>query len=496
MDGASAQGDYIKLILDGGGLDFSATDIAINFEMLSTRASTATDKHTTLIGYDGEDEIFRLKYVSHTTYAQDIITVTTGDGDESMGFTPLKHIAPTVTPSGLQDFRIMLSGNQVSLSGSSLTAQDGPVLNATQTLTSLRWESTGPSTDNQGFWLDDVHICNGLPSAPRAANDRPNIIFMLMDDMGYSDVSAYGGAALDTPNLDTLAADGLQFTSFYLPGNVCSPTRASFLTGAYPQRCGMPFAHNSQASENNWFLGLDPDEITIAEQCRSRGYKTFMVGKWHLGDLDVYLPHNQGFDHFFGTHGNGGAVYDDREVAYASFPASTLTSLYTQRVRQHIRDSKDRPFFIYYPHNYPHDPFQEGNAFDGSSGANGSTNKKRRSDALKEVDWGIGQIIAELEAQGILENTLFVFSSDNGATPPYASHGNVPFRGSKYVTWDGGHRVPFIIYWKGQIITPAELDSPQVWAMDVFPTISELIGAPMPTDRVYDGTSLAPLLTD
>ncbi|MDF7825987.1 sulfatase-like hydrolase/transferase [Pontiellaceae bacterium B12227] len=487
MDGASVQGDYMELILDQG-LDFFTTDVAINFEMLATRASSADDKHTTLIGFDGTNEIFRLKYVSHSTLAQDLITVTTGDGDESMGFTPLKHIGPTLTPSGLQDFRIILSGGQVSFNGSSLTAQDGPVLNSAQTLTSLRWEITGSNTEYQGFWLDDIRIWDGLPDAPRAATDRPNVIFVLMDDMGYSDISCYGAIKLDTPNLDSLASDGLQFTTFLSAANVCSPSRAAFLTGAYPSRCGIPMAVN-EPLQNHWFLGLDPDEITIAEQCRTRGYKTYMVGKWHLGTEDVFLPFNQGFDRWLGTWGNGGALYDDNEVIYSTFPQAILTGLYTRRLREHIRDAKDQPFFIYYAHNYPHTPYTEGNAFDGSTGSG------TRSDVIKEVDWSIGQMVAELEAQGILDNTMIVFSSDNGAVPP-SSYGNAPFRGSKYVTWEGGHRVPFIVYWKGQIQTPGELDDPQVWAMDLFPTVSELVGADVPDDRVYDGTSLVPLFSN
>ncbi|VGO13210.1 Arylsulfatase [Pontiella desulfatans] len=490
MDGASAQGDFVELVLDGGGLGFSATDVAIGFEMLAARASaTAGDKHTTLTGYDGTNEIFRLKVDSNSDNTLNTVTVTTDDGDESMGFVPLRWITENSgPPSGLQDFRIVLSGTNISFSGSSLTEQEGPVLNSSQTLTSLRWEITGAATDNQGFWLDDIRIWDGLPTAPRDPTDKPNIIFVLMDDMGFSDISCYGATKLDTPNLDAMAADGLRFTTFLSAANVCSPSRAAFLTGAYAQRCGIPMAVN-EPFQNHWFLGLDPDEITIAEQCRSQGYKTFMIGKWHLGTEDVFLPFNQGFDRWLGTWGNGGEVYDDNEVIYSTFPETILTSLYTQRVREHIRENRDRPFFIYYPHNYPHTPFSEGNAFDGSTGSG------ERSDVLKEVDWGMGQMVAELEAQGILENTMIVFSSDNGAVPP-SNYANAPFRGSKYVTWEGGHRVPFIVYWKGQVQTPAVLDAPQVWAMDLFPTVSELVGAEVPDDRVYDGTSLVPLLTD
>ncbi|MGD9419249.1 MAG: sulfatase-like hydrolase/transferase [Verrucomicrobiota bacterium JB025] len=487
MDGAAAQGNYIELALDGGGLDFSSAEVAINFQMLATRSSSSADVQTTLIGYDEGAEIFRLNYVSGSSNTGSTITAVTADGAESMGFTPLGAIAASTMPSGLQDFRVVLLGNQVRFGGSSLTSQDGGVLNAAQKLTHLRWEITGTNAGNQGFWLDDLQIRHGAPDVPRDAADRPNVIFILTDDMGYSDLSCYGATKVDTPNLDALADGGLRFTDFISAANVCSPSRAAFLTGAYPMRCGIPMAVN-HPNENHWFLGLDPDEITLAEQFRSRGYKTCMIGKWHLGTEDVFLPHNQGFDHYYGTWGNGGELFDEREVAFSTFPEDRLTSLYTQRVREHIRDYRDRPFFIYYPHNYPHSPYTEGNAFDGSTG-NGT-----RSDVLRELDWGIGQIVAELEAQGILENTLIVFSSDNGAVPP-SSYANAPFRGAKYNTWEGGHRVPFFLYWKDRIQQPAVMDTPQVWAMDLFPTLSEIIGAPMPTDRVYDGTSLVPLLT-
>ncbi|MGJ8639188.1 MAG: sulfatase-like hydrolase/transferase [Opitutaceae bacterium] len=492
MDAASSE-DFIEVELDNGGLDFSTSDIAITFQMLAARASGTGDKSSTLIGYEGNDEIFRLKYVAHTDNTLSEITVTTGDGDESMGYTPLNAIVQPTLPSGFQDFHIVLSNGQVNFSGSSLTSQGGVAMNSTQTLTHLRWEITGTSTENQGFWLDDLIIRDALPSAPRAVSDRPNVIFVLMDDMGYKDVSCYGATVVDTPNIDSLAAGGLQFSDFHTGSSICSPSRAAFLTGAYPQRAGLPYGI-SPKRESHWFMGLHPDEITLAEQCRNQGYKTLMIGKWHLGFEDIFSYYNQGFDHYYGCNSNidhDPEFYDESELIYSTTPQARLSSLYTQRVREYIREHRDRPFFLYYAHQYPHTPYTPGNAFAQSTG-NGGGNVGERADSIKEVDWSIGQILTELEANGILENTLVIFSSDNGAT---SNTYCLPYRGSKFVTWEGGHRVPFILNWKGQITTPAVLDTPVV-AMDLFPTVSEIIGEPLPTDRVYDGVSLFPLFDE
>ncbi len=490
MDAGNAEADFIELTLDAG-LDFSSSEIAINFQMLASRSSGGGDKGITLIGYDGATEVFRLNYVSHSNVAQSTLTVTTDDGDESMGFTPLRAIAPPSLPSGFQDFRIVISNGHVHFSGSSLTAQGGAAMNSTTTLTGLRWEVTGTSTGNQGFWLDDLIIRDQPASAPRSVTDRPNVIFILMDDMGFKDVSCYGATVVDTPNIDSLASGGLQFTDFHSGSSICSPSRAAFLTGAYPQRCGLPYGIN-ESRESHWFMGLSPNEITLAEQFRNRGYKTMMIGKWHLGSQDLFSYYNQGFEHYYGAPSNltqNKEFLDETEHVFNvsnDDAESRLSSLYTQRVREHIRNYRDRPFFLFYSHQYPHTPYTEGNAFDGSTG-NGT-----RADVLKEVDWSVGQLVAELEANGILENTLLVFASDNGAI---ANQYCRPYRGTKFVTWEGGQRVPFILYWKGQIQTPAVLDSPQAVAMDLFPTLCEIIGEPLPTDRVYDGVSLVPLFT-
>jgi arylsulfatase A-like enzyme len=316
---------------------------------------------------------------------------------------------------------------------------------------------------------------------------RPNVIFLLTDDLGYSDVSCYGATKVKTPNIDRMATEGLQFTDFHTAASICSPSRAAFLTGAYPQRCGLYMGIN-QNREAHWFLGLNPDEITIAEQFKKQGYVTAMVGKWHLGKEEKFSYFHQGFDHYYGAPDNMGhnaAFYDGRKMIYKSTPLDRLTTLYTERVMKHIEDLKDQPFFIYLAHNYPHTPYQAGPKFKGSS------KDGVRGDVIQELDWGVGEILKALEANGILENTVVIFSSDNG---PLAQKYAQPYSGTKYVSLEGGHRVPFIVYWKGRIQQSAVLDVP-VNAMDLFPTLSELIGAPGPDDRIYDGVSLTPLLS-
>jgi arylsulfatase A-like enzyme len=330
-----------------------------------------------------------------------------------------------------------------------------------------------------------ITLCAGLSMAASAAT-KPNVIFILMDDMGYSDVSCYGATGVQTPNIDRMAAEGMQFTDFHAAASICSPARSALMTGAYPQRNGLYLGINPKR-EAHWFLGLNPDEITLAEQFKSQGYTTAMVGKWHMGMAEKFLYFNQGFDHYYGAPENMGhdeRFYDERKVIYKKTPLAQLTTLYTERMIKNIEDFKEEPFFIYFAHNYPHTPYVAGKDFKQSSkdGVHG--------DVIQEVDWGIGEILKALEKNGILENTMVIFSSDNGPTSnKYAQ----PFSGTKYVSREGGHRVPFILYWKG-VIQPAVSDVPVV-AMDLFPTLSELIGAPMPTDRKYDGVSLTPLFT-
>lgn len=314
---------------------------------------------------------------------------------------------------------------------------------------------------------------------------KPNIIFILMDDMGYSDVSCYGAKTVKTPNIDRLAENGLKFTNFHTAASICSPSRAAFLTGAYPQRCGLYMGINENR-EPHWFLGLNPEEVTIAEQCQAQGYKTLMIGKWHLGTEEKFSYYNHGFERYYGAPSNIGhnpEFLNEKEVLYENTPLEKLAGLYTDKLVEHVRNHKDTPFFLYFSHQYPHTPYAASKKWQGTSGSG------VRGDALQEVDWGIGQMIKALEEEGLLDDTLIIFTADNGAI---SNKFCLPFRGTKYVTLEGGHRVPFILHYPAKIKEAKELDT-FTTAMDLFPTVSELIGQEIPTDRTYDGISLTPL---
>ena len=336
------------------------------------------------------------------------------------------------------------------------------------------------------FFTSILSLCVNIES--KAVNaKRPNVIFILFDDMGYSDLSCYGAKSVQTPNMDRLAKEGLQFTNFMTGASICTPSRACFLTGAYPQRCGSYMGINENR-EPHWFLGLNPNEITLAEQFKKQDYTTLMIGKWHLGTEEKFSYYNQGFDHYYGAPSNMGhnpIFYDEREVVYEKTPIVKLTSLYTSKALEYIEEYKETPFFLYYAHNYPHSPYKPGINFKGSS--NGGI----RGDVIQELDWSIGEIIKTLEKNKILDNTVIVIASDNGATEnKYV----LPLRGTKYVSLEGGHRVPFIIYAK-DLKRTGKTDV-EVHAMDVFPTVSELIGEPLAKDRIYDGTSLVPYMNN
>ncbi|QEG43128.1 sulfatase family protein [Roseimaritima ulvae] len=316
---------------------------------------------------------------------------------------------------------------------------------------------------------------------------RPNVIFFLTDDLGYADVSCYGASKVDTPHIDALAAEGIKFTDFHTAASICSPSRAAFLTGAYPQRCGLYMGINPIRDEH-WFLGLHPDEITLAEQFQKQNYQTFMIGKWHLGKEPEFHPFRHGFEHYYGMPNNAAhsaEFFDGENKIEDRTPLAQLTRRYTDRAVQIIKQHGEQPFFLYFAHNYPHTPYKAGKDFVGSS------QDGVRGDVLQELDWGVGEIVQTLRETGIADNTIIIFTSDNGPVKPqYAA----PYRGTKYVSFEGGHRVPFILHWPAMIKQGRESDTPVV-AMDVFPTLTEVSGGTLPTDRVYDGVSLVPLLT-
>ncbi len=324
-----------------------------------------------------------------------------------------------------------------------------------------------------------------LPCLSMAASDKPNIIVIFADDLGYGDLSSYGSTSIHTPNLDELAEGGIRFTEFYSASQVCSPSRAALLTGRYPVRSGVNMVYFHDSME-----GLPQSEITIAELLKKNGYATGMVGKWHLGHLDRFMPWNQGFDEFYGVPYSNDMknfyLYDNREIIYEPVDQRFLTQNYTERALQFLERHQGEPFFLYLAHSMPHVPLYASLDFEGKSEAG------IYGDVVEELDWSTGEIVKRLEQLNLLENTLIVFSSDNGPWLAMRDHGGSPgpLRQGKTTPFDGGYKVPTIAYWKNSI--PAHQANDTIAnMMDWFPTFAELSGAELPTDRIIDGRSLA-----
>ncbi len=325
----------------------------------------------------------------------------------------------------------------------------------------------------------------------KAAKKRPpNIILILADDLGYGDLSCYGSKVIKTPRLDQMAKDGVRMTRFYAVASICTPSRAGLLTGSYPQRCGLYMGISPNRAEHR-HLGLHPEETTIAESLKAAGYATLCVGKWHLGSDDVFHPMNHGFDEYFGMPCNfhhSPVLMRGRKVVAKKADLSKLTANYTKAAVEFITRKKDVPFFIYLPHTFPHLPLVASAKFKGKSKAG------VYGDVIEEIDWSCGTILDTLKTLGLDENTIVIFTSDNGPTPKaakaYQSAGK--FKGSKYTSFEGGHREPCIIRWPGEIPagqTCAELAS----TMDFLPTLLARAGAKLPANEI-DGKDIFPLI--
>lgn len=339
--------------------------------------------------------------------------------------------------------------------------------------------------------------------APR----RPNIVLILADDLGYGDLGVYGATTIRTPNLDRMAAEGLRFTNYYAPASVCTPTRAALMTGCYPMRVGLGYRVLFPYSTT----GLHPDEITVAEVLKEAGYATACVGKWHLGCQPKFLPTRQGFDSYYGIpYSNDMGKVDYKLIHYVSPPLPLmrdekvvqsgpeqrdLTRLLTEEALRVIEANQNKPFFLYLAHHMPHVPIDASEKFKGRSphGLYG--------DVVEELDWSTGAILDALRKAKIDDNTLVLFTSDNGGVVwqgtgqrGYRSGSNGPLRGAKATTWEGGIRAPLIARFPGRI--PAGRVSHEVaTGMDMLPTFAHLGGGRVPSDRIIDGKNMWPLLS-
>ena len=343
-----------------------------------------------------------------------------------------------------------------------------------------------------------------------SAKKLPNIVIMFMDDMGYADIGAFGAKAYPTPYLDQMAKEGRKFTDFYVTQAVCSASRAGLLTGCYNVRIGINGALGPKSN-----IGLNPDEITIAEICKQKGYATACFGKWHLGHHQKFLPQQHGFDEYFGLpYSNDmwpfhpGVLHLPMEERLKKWPhlpliegnevinpkvsgkdQEMLTTQYTERAVSFIEKNKDNPFFVYLPHGMVHVPLYVSDKFKGKSGAGVF------GDVMMEVDWSVGEIMKVLRKNDLHENTLFIFTSDNGPWLNYGDHAGSasPLREGKGTMFDGGCREPTLAWWPGTIPANSECKEPAM-TIDLLPTIAKRIGADLPKHHI-DGKDISALLT-
>lgn len=344
-----------------------------------------------------------------------------------------------------------------------------------------------------------------------ARQETPNIILIFMDDMGYGDIGCFGATQYTTPNIDHLAATGMRFTNFYAAQAVSSASRAGLLTGCYPNRVGISGALMPKAE-----IGLNPDEETVAEILKKRNYKTAAIGKWHLGHHREFLPLQQGFDEYLGlpySNDMWPVFYDGTrnippeysgKLDYPELPfirgnekireirtlqdQSELTTLYTETAVDFISRNKNHPFFLYLAHSMTHVPLSVSDKFKGKS------EQGLFGDVMMEVDWSVGEIVRTLEENGLTNNTLIIFTSDNGPWLNYGNHAGSAggLREGKGTSFEGGQRVPCIMKWQG-VIPEGVVCNKLASTIDILPTLAAVTDAPLPEKRI-DGVNILPLM--
>lgn len=356
------------------------------------------------------------------------------------------------------------------------------------------------------FWLT-IALC--LAGVAQAA--QPNIVVVFCDDLGYGDLGCFGHPSIATPNLDRMAAAGQKWTEFYVAACVCTPSRAALQTGRYPIRNGM-CSNTRRVLFPDSAGGLPASEVTIGKMLQQHGYATHAIGKWHLGHLPQYLPTSHGYDTYFGIpYSNdmdavkespkGRAKFDDPKIEYFNVPLMrgekiverpanqhTITRRFTEEAVKLIQQAADKPFFIYLAHNLPHVPLFVSPDF---------TDVSRRGlygDVIEEIDWSVGRILETLQQEGLSDNTLVVFTSDNGPWKVFKQQGGSAglLRDGKGSTWEGGMREPTIFWWPGRI-KPGVVMEPGS-TLDLLPTIAAIAGVEPPSDRILDGFDLSPVL--
>ncbi len=320
--------------------------------------------------------------------------------------------------------------------------------------------------------LAAIILCTGHCQLA-AAGAKPNIVLILADDLGYGDLGCYGSDTIRTPNLDGLAQSGMRFTDFYMASSVCSASRAALLTGCYPLRVGIPGVLSA-----NVRIGIHADEELLPELLKRNGYATAIFGKWHLGNQKTFWPLNNGFDEWLGTVGSndmgkgkptlalrragfaGVELVEQNAVIEVNPDQSQLTRRYTEKAINFIDRHTTQPFFLYVPYNMPHTPLF------ASQQRVGSSQRDLYGDVVEEIDWSVGQILRALEANGLAEKTIVIFTSDNGPWLIFGNHGGSAgrLRGGKKQTFEGGHRVPMIVHWPQRVPAGTRCTEPVVVA--------------------------------
>jgi arylsulfatase A len=359
-----------------------------------------------------------------------------------------------------------------------------------------------------------IFLCMAAPASP------PNFIVIFTDDQGYADLGCFGGTHVSTPRIDQMAKEGARLTSFYSAAPLCTPSRAALMTGSYPIRIDMASGSNFPVLLAADKKGMSPEEITIAEVLKKAGYETALIGKWHLGDQPDFLPSRQGFDTVFGIPYSHDIhpyhpsqkrfkfpplpMLDGETVIETDPDADYLTQRITKRAVAFIESNKDRPFFLYVPHPMPHQPLHASPPYmkdvpgkiakklkQEKTVDYGTRNKLLRQ-TLREVDASVGTILDTLKAAGIDDNTLVIFTSDNGPSKPGKA---TPLSGKKGSTLEGGMRVPAVVRWPAGIEPGQKIDA-MMTTMDLLPTFAAMAGAPLPQDRTLDGRNILPVLTE
>ena len=353
-------------------------------------------------------------------------------------------------------------------------------------------------------------------SAKDNAQVPPNIVVIFMDDMGYADIGPFGADSYPTPNLDRMASEGRKFSDFVVSSAVCSASRSALLTGCYHRRVGISGALGPKSD-----IGINPNEVTLAEICKSKGYATAAFGKWHLGHHPKFLPTNHGFDQYLGIpysndmwplHPAAIAKREKNpkaEIPWAELPMISatagqghkilndnmqpedqeqMTKQFTEGAVNFIRENAGEPFFVYLPHPMVHVPLYASENFRGKSG------KGIFADVMMEVDWSVGQILSTLHDVGVENNTLVIFTSDNGPWMSYGTHAGsaAPLREGKGTMFEGGYREPTLMWWKGKIPAGTTCDK-LCSTIDILPTVAKLIDAELPNHKI-DGHDIRPLM--